>query len=71
MTSYVNRHMLWTQYCVTLDEVLPLFKTPPHPPPPAPRESKKTQPEHDTLPKTVWETYFCAQHCFVVRNGES
>ena len=44
--------MLWTQYCVTLDKVLPLFKPP--------RESKKTQPEHDTLPKTVWETYFSA-----------
>ena len=49
--------MLWTKYCVTLDKVLPLFK----PPPPHPlRESKKTQPEHDTPPKTVWETYFSA-----------
>ena len=45
--------MLWTQYCVTLDEVLPLFNLPP-------RESKKTQPDHDTLPKTVWEAYFSA-----------
>ena len=48
--------MLWTQILRHLDEVLPLFK----PPPPLPRESKKTQPEHDTLPKTVWETYFSA-----------
>ena len=58
--------MLWMQYCVTLDKVLPLFK-PPHPP----CESKKTKPEHDTLPKTVWGNLFLCLALFVVGNGET
>ena len=40
------------KYYITLDKVPHLFK---------PRlESKKTQPEHDTLPKTMLETNFSA-----------
>ena len=41
------------KYYITLDKVPPLFKPR--------RGSKKTQPEHDTLPKTMSETYFSAQ----------
>ena len=38
------------KYYITLDKVPPLFKPR--------RGSKKTQPEHDTRPKTMSETYF-------------
>ena len=41
------------KYYITLDKEPPLFKPR--------RGSKKTQPEHDTLPKTMSETYFSAQ----------
>ena len=50
--SEVNRHTLCTQYFITLDKAPPLFKPR--------RESKKLQPENDTLPKTMLETYFSA-----------
>ena len=40
------------KYYITLDKVPPLFKPR--------RESKKTQPEHDPLPKSMSETFFSA-----------